>query len=170
MNGHHARMKAPDPRIDPEVLCFVERLAADYSAHPPMDAASVQEKRRIASAVRAPWAEGGPVMVRTTELEVPLSTGAVRVRLHYPTLGNDLPALVYAHGGGWVFFDLDTHDRLMREYAARAGIVVVGIDYTRAPEARYPVALDELVGLTEKITEEKVALWTVVAEFNRLAE
>jgi acetyl esterase len=41
-----------------------------------------------------------------------------------------------------MLFSLDTHDRVMREYAARAGVVVVGVDYPLAPEVKYPVALN----------------------------
>jgi len=67
------------------------------------------------------------------------------VRVHTPSAASRLPALVYLHGGGWVFFSIDTHDRLMRELAARAGRTVIGVDYARAPEARYPVALEQAV-------------------------
>jgi acetyl esterase len=49
------------------------------------------------------------------------------------------------HGGGWTMFSIDTHDRLMREYAARAGVIVVGLDYSLSPEAKFPVALNEAV-------------------------
>ncbi len=49
------------------------------------------------------------------------------------------------HGGGWILFSIDTHDRIMREYAARADIVVVGVDYSLAPEAPFPQAIDEIV-------------------------
>jgi acetyl esterase len=69
----------------------------------------------------------------------------VRLRVHRPSTARLLPALVYLHGGGWVFFSIDTHDRLMREIAARAGRVVIGVDYARAPEARFPVALEQTV-------------------------
>src|SRR5690242_16528548 len=112
-------MKSPDPRMDPEILSFLDRLNGDYAAYPPMDSVAVDEKRRIASAVRAHWARGGPKMARTDTREVPLSSGKVRVRFHYPDMKGPLPALVYAHGGGWIFFDLESHDRVMREYAAR---------------------------------------------------
>ena len=46
------------------------------------------------------------------------------------------PALIYVHGGGFTLFSLDTHDRLMREYAARLGVLVVGVDYSLSPEAQ----------------------------------
>jgi acetyl esterase len=57
--------------------------------------------------------------------------------------------LVYLHGGGFTLFSLDTHDRLMREYAAAGGFLVAGVDYALSPEARYPVALDQVVGVLD---------------------
>jgi acetyl esterase/lipase len=50
-----------------------------------------------------------------------------------------LPGVVYAHGGGWVFGDRQTHDRLIRSLALAADAAIVFVDYTRAPEARHPV-------------------------------
>ncbi|QNA87157.1 alpha/beta hydrolase [Sphingomonas sp. So64.6b] len=71
-------------------------------------------------------------------------SAGVTVRIHRPTNDQGLPVLVYLHGGGWVLFSLDSHDRLMREYAARSGCAVVGVDYSRSPEVRFPTALDEI--------------------------
>lgn len=51
--------------------------------------------------------------------------------------------MIYIHGGGWVWNSIDTHDRLMREYAAAAGCAVVGPDYALSPEAPFPQALEE---------------------------
>jgi acetyl esterase len=72
------------------------------------------------------------------------ASSRVGVRLYFPR-GADgpLPALVYLHGGGWVFGDLETHDSLCREIAARAGILVASVDYHRSPEAKFPSALDD---------------------------
>src|SRR4029077_13102470 len=67
----------------------------------------------------------------------------VRVR----TYGCGNKALIYLHGGGWALFSLDTHDRVMREYASRAGVMVIGVDYALSPEAKYPVALDQGVAV-----------------------
>jgi acetyl esterase len=68
------------------------------------------------------------------------------VRLYYPRVSDQaLPVLVYLHGGGWSIFSIDTHDRLMREYAQATGAVVVGVDYALSPEHRYPVALNQCV-------------------------
>jgi len=66
------------------------------------------------------------------------------VRIHRPARG-ELPGLVYLHGGGWTLFSIDTHDRLMREYAARAGCCVIGVDYALSPESKFPVPLEQTI-------------------------
>ncbi len=69
---------------------------------------------------------------------MPSPQGPIRIRVYYPMATRALPTLVYFHGGGWALLDIDTHDRVMREYAAASGWAVVGVDYPRAPEFRFP--------------------------------
>lgn len=132
-----------DVKIDPEIARFIDGVAAAYAGHPPFETLPLAEARRVAEAVRAPWAAGGPEMAETRELFVPFGAGRVRIRVHRPVSAAPLPALIYVHGGGWMLFSLDTHDRLMREYAAGAGIAVVGVDYSLSPEAKFPRAIEE---------------------------
>jgi acetyl esterase/lipase len=54
-----------------------------------------------------------------------------------------LPAILYMHGAGWVFGDSLTHDRLVRELAVGIGAAVVFPNYSRSPESRYPMAIEE---------------------------
>jgi acetyl esterase/lipase len=135
----------PGDDLAPDMRRFQRWLADAYGRHPALADLSLPEARRVAERVRAPLAQGGPRMARTQELQIDTPHGAVRLRVHTPTAAARHPALVYLHGGGWVFFSIDTHDRLMRELAARAGRTVIGVDYARAPEARYPVALEQAV-------------------------
>src|SRR5205807_9212200 len=72
----------------------------------------------------------------TAEFQVPWQHGSVRIRAYDPTGAGRKPALLYLHGGGWTIFSIDTHDRIMREYAARARMVVIGVDYSLSPEVR----------------------------------
>ena len=48
----------------------------------------------------------------------------------------NLPVIMYLHGGGWVMGGFDTHERLLRELAngAKAGIVFV--EYTRSTRGK----------------------------------
>jgi acetyl esterase len=130
--------------LDPEVRRFVREMEAGWARHPGFATAPPAEARRIAEVVRAPWARGGPAMAATVERMVPVAGADVRIRIHHPGPASAKPALVYLHGGGWTIFSLDTHDRLMREYAARAGVAVVGVDYALSPEAKFPVALRQI--------------------------
>jgi acetyl esterase len=54
-----------------------------------------------------------------------------------------LPVILYIHGAGWVFGDSHTHDRLIRELAVGADAAVVFPEFSRSPEAHYPVAIEE---------------------------
>lgn len=82
-------------------------------------------------------------MQRTSELHVPFADEHTRIRVLDPIGSGVNPALVYLHGGGWTMFSIDTHDRLMREYAQRAGAVVIAVDYALSPEAKFPKALEQ---------------------------
>ncbi|WP_055601944.1 alpha/beta hydrolase, partial [Streptomyces aureus] len=77
--------------------------------------------------------------------EMPLTPAAsangVPVRLYE---GREDLVVVFAHGGGWVLCDLDTHDRTCRALAGRTGGTVVSVDYRRAPEHRFPAAEDDV--------------------------
>jgi acetyl esterase len=130
--------------VDPEIRGFIAALNHGYGQFSDFDALPLAERRAAAETVRERWRAGGPVMAETTETVI----AGCRARLHRPHMEARTappPALLYIHGGGWTMFSIETHDRLMREYAARAGIVVIGIDYSLSPEAKYPVALNEVV-------------------------
>ena len=153
-----AAQQPPDDGLDPDIRRFTTAVMAESARLAGGRELSVAEQRRLAEEVRAPWRQGGPVMWRTVEQHVPTPHGAVRIRLHDPGVQAPAPALVYMHGGGWTLFSLDTHDRVMREYAARAGVIVVGVDYALSPEARYPVALDQVVAVTRWLRTNGAAL------------
>ena len=127
-----------DDMVDPDIRRFVDAINAAYVEHG-VPGASMATRRAIAERVRRPWRENGPIMASSADIDM----DGIRLRLHRPVADAVLPVMLYIHGGGWTLFSVDTHDRLMREYAARAGIAVVGIDYSLSPEHKFPVALHE---------------------------
>lgn len=139
-------MSAAHDALDPMLRGFVTAICSEgarLAGGRPLD---WPQRRAIAETVRTPWRAGGPTMAQITTHRIDSAAGAFDLRLYRPAgLRHPAPALVYVHGGGWCLFSLDTHDRLMRELAARAGIVVVGIDYALAPEHPYPTALRQCV-------------------------
>jgi acetyl esterase len=146
------------PELDPEIAEFVSRMSQAWASHPPFMTLPLAEARAVAERVRAPWTAGGPTMRRIAEHRVETRTGPLRIRVYDPGVAAPAPALVYFHGGGFMLFSLDTHDRLMREYAAAGGFLVVGVDYPLSPEARYPIALDQAIDLIDWLAGEGAAL------------
>lgn len=54
------------------------------------------------------------------------------------------PCLFYIHGGGWVAGSVYTVENPCKLIAELADAVVFNIDYSLAPEAKYPAAVEEL--------------------------
>ncbi|CAN6221784.1 unnamed protein product [Urochloa humidicola] len=74
----------------------------------------------------------------------------VSVRLYLPPIAAagaaaKLPVVVYFHGGGFMVESADSapYHRYLNALAARAGAVVVSVDYRRVPEHRLPAAYDD---------------------------
>ena len=80
--------------------------------------------------------------------------GDVGIRIIRPKNStNALPVVVYTHGAGWVFGDKDIYDRLLRDIAVGSEAAVVYVDYSRSPEAKYPVAIEEIYAATKFVAE-----------------
>lgn len=70
--------------------------------------------------------------------------GSIPVYLVVPEAGEEIHNVIfYIHGAGWVFGSFHTHEKLVRELAARTHSLVVFPEYTRSPEAKYPTAIEQ---------------------------
>lgn len=141
---------SPVKGIEPEAKAFLDRI--NSARGPPIYKMSPDSARAAllkvqhASEVPLPPADiedlnilGGP-------------RGQVSLRIVRPEGSTEkLPAIMYFHGGGWVLGDKNTHDRLVREIANATNSAVVFVHYSRSPEARYPVAIEECYRATEYI-------------------
>ncbi len=81
----------------------------------------------------------GPV--RTFEIAGP--AGPMRVRHYMPIEQGVRPLLVFFHGGGFLFGDLDTHDQPCRYLAKHAGVQVLAVEYRKGPENPFPAAVED---------------------------
>ncbi len=70
-----------------------------------------------------------------------LEVDGLRAR-HYVS-ESGAPLVVFFHGGGFVFGDLETHDRLCRMLCRHAGVHVLAIEYRLAPEHPFPAGIDD---------------------------
>lgn len=72
-----------------------------------------------------------------------IDADGVPCRLYRP-VGAVEGVIVHLHGGGFVFNDVEVHDAVSRQFANRAGIAVLSVDYRRPPEDRFPAAVDDV--------------------------
>ncbi|MFT4263622.1 MAG: alpha/beta hydrolase [Nocardioides sp.] len=67
-----------------------------------------------------------------------------RARLYTPTSAIDSdepgPLLVFFHGGGFIYGDLDSHDAPVRFLSEQSGVRVLSVEYRLAPEHPFPAA------------------------------
>jgi acetyl esterase len=71
--------------------------------------------------------------------------------------------IVYLHGGMWMLGDLETHDRTCRRLAAATRARVLAVDFRRAPEHRWPAAVDDALAAVDWANAELGARGSVLA-------
>jgi len=145
----------PPPRsLDPEIKQFIDNVIAKGRELTAGRELTWPQRREIAELTRAPWVQGGPTIAETRNLIVETTAGPVPLRIYDPAPGRSKPTFVFMHGGGWSLFSVNTHDRVMREFAHRSGMAVVGVDYALSPEARYPTALNQVIAVVHWLHEQ----------------
>ncbi len=148
-------------RINPQMRAAKARMDAMAAQYPPVTLTGDRAaSRAVNETLSLAWTGDAPAMAVTEERWVPARGRRVLCRLHRPTHDRGLPLLVWLHGGGFVFGTIDTHDRLVREYAAGAGVATVSIDYALAPETRFPGALLECAAVVRAIAAD-AARWGI---------
>jgi acetyl esterase len=113
---------------------------------PPIYTLSPDEARGVLSGLQA----SSPVQKLPADVEnrtIPGGSNSkdVSITIVRPRNSNiePLPVVIFTHGGGWVLGGFDTHERLVREVAIKANVVVVFVNYTLSPEGKYPTALEQ---------------------------
>jgi acetyl esterase len=142
-------MDLAQPTLELHTQQFIDSLAGA----PPIHTLSAADARSVLA--RAQSIPVGKPSAQIEDRALPVGpTGSVPIRVIRPVGAAEvLPVVMYFHGGGWVLGDRDTHDRLVREIAVGAQAAVVFVDYSRAPEARYPVAIEQAYAATRYVAE-----------------
>lgn len=133
-------------RLHPEVRALLEMM--DAQGMPPLESQDPAEAR--AARVEGMKMMGGaPIALdRVEDMTIPGPGGQIPVRVYARESGDRRPALVYFHGGGFVFGNLDTHDAVCRSLAKESGAVVISVDYRLAPEHKFPAAVEDSYAAT----------------------
>jgi acetyl esterase len=135
--------------LDQQIAGIIDTLDAGF---PPVHTMTGAQARAAIHARFVPNQNPEPVAA-VYDGEIPVSGGSIDIRVYRPESTGPLPVLVYAHGGGFVFCDLDSHDGLCRNLANLVPAVVVSVNYRLAPEHRWPTAVEDLYTVVQWATE-----------------
>lgn len=134
-------------RLHPEVRALLEMM--DAQGAPPLETQDPVEARN-ARMEPMKMLGGEPIALgRVEDLSIPGPGGKIPIRIYAAETGGSRAALIFFHGGGFVFGNLDTHDSLCRAFAKESGAVVVSVDYRLAPENKFPAAVDDSYAATQ---------------------
>jgi len=123
---------------------------------PPLTGLQLEDARKAAEA-----AQSAPIPMPDVDeswVTVWSPVGEFKVRVVRPKgLAGPLPVVMYMHGGGWIIGSWITHDLLTRRLAVGANAAVAFVEYSLAPEAKYPVQIEQCYATAQWIKEQGAA-------------
>jgi len=133
-----------------DVRILLGKMAA--SGQPPIHEMTPVEARAMRRSSRVeiepPIGELGTIR----DLSCPGPAGNIPLRLFDPRAERGAgDVIVFTHGGGFVFGDLDSHASLCAEIARTMDLPVIAVDYRLAPEAPFPAAPEDAIAATRWI-------------------
>lgn len=128
---------------------YIEEMLAKGA--PPLHQLSFQEARRAYNDIQNIPVPKLPVSFEDHILACgPNEKVSIRV-VRPPNRKESLPVVMFFHGGGWVLGNQDTHDRFIREITCGSEAALVFVNYSLAPEAKYPTQIEEAYAATKYI-------------------
>lgn len=150
-----AEPSTPKPVLQKDTQVFVDALNAKGGK--PLYTLTPTEARAVLSDAQANPTDLAPADIEEKMIEVEGKKIPLRI-LRPANNKKPLPVAMYFHGGGWVLGDFKTHERMLRELVNASNAAIVFVEYTRAPEAKYPTQIDEAYAATKWIAENGKSL------------
>lgn len=142
-------LAAGSPGVERNTEAFLEALAK--SGGKPIESLSPADARQVLVG-----AQKGAKLAPADVSEKSITVDGKRIVLNIVRPAGAtgvLPAFIFVHGGGWILGDFPTHERFVRDLVADSGVVGIFVNYTPSPEARYPVAINEIYAATQWVAE-----------------
>jgi acetyl esterase len=126
--------------LKPEIAAYLaERAATGLPQVWQAPLAEIRENTKLHIALKQPLLKIHSVEHRI----INGPTSNLPIRIYRPSGENNLPALVFFHGGGWVLNSLDIYEPALRKIAKYANFVIIAVEYQKAPEHPFPAPLDD---------------------------
>jgi len=136
--------------LKPEIAAYLaERAATGLPQVWQAPLAEIRENTKLHIALKQPLLQIDSVEHRV----IAGPTSDLPIRIYRPSNENNLPALVFFHGGGWVLNFLDIYEPALRKIAKNANFIVIAVEYQKAPEHSYPAPLDDCYATLKWVIE-----------------
>lgn len=113
-----------------------------------------RELRRAQLLRRFNDAEHKPKQIAGREIFIPIPGGELRALMYAPGTSAPAPLFVDLHGGAFIFGSPEEDDHFCASLCRTLGMVAVSLDYPLAPEARYPVALEQIYAAIQSMRND----------------
>jgi len=120
--------------FDNEIKEFI-RIAESFDAK--SVSGSITEMRQSYNEMVRHFKRDRPQNVQAEDKKVDFKERSVAYR-HYSKTSDNKPDVIYFHGGGFVLGGLESHDDICAEICDITGYDVFLLDYSLAPEVKYP--------------------------------
>lgn len=136
--------------LKPEIAAYLaERAATGLPQVWQAPLAEIRENTKLHIALKQPLLQIHSVDHRS----INGPTSNLPIRIYRPSEENNLPALVFFHGGGWVLNFLDIYEPALRKIAKNGNFLIIAVDYQKAPEHSYPAPLDDCYATLKWVIE-----------------
>ncbi|SIT19217.1 acetyl esterase [Chryseobacterium ureilyticum] len=86
-----------------------------------------------------------PTLLSVENIHIPSSDPLrnIRLRIYKPKGQNDLPILLYFHGGAFIYGTPEQYDFIFFRLALDVNMMIVSVDYRLAPKHPFPAAIED---------------------------
>lgn len=136
-----SHQRNPRALLTPAMHHILDRMARTRQL--PLHALTPQQARQVYEVGSGMLDIPAHKLARVQDLQIPARDGqALPARLYAPS-PEQLPVLLYFHGGGFTIGSVATHDALCRHLSHLAHCAVLSLDYRLAPEHKFPTAAND---------------------------
>src|SRR4029453_17028181 len=130
--------------LDPEIAAALAPMAE--AGFTPPAVGDIEGRRAMWEPIigAASPAQPGPADVATMDHSATAADGA-QVKMRWFAKDGAAPgsAVLFFHGGGYIFGHIDLFDGPLSRYVSASGVPMLSVEYRRAPEHPFPTPLED---------------------------
>lgn len=106
---------------------------------------SVYEMRTTLHKSTTIWNSNPIPFSNIKNMDIKTASNQVPVRIYTPdSNSNELPIIIYSHGGSWISGSMDDYYNVCRKLSKNSKAIVISVNYRLAPENPFPAGLNDV--------------------------